>query len=110
MDFMGYVREDGAVGVRNYMAVIPSVYCANTVAERIAQQIPGAHALTHTVGCGQVGPDLEQTAQTLIRLGNHPNVGAVLAVSLGCERFKVTELVEGIRKTGKPVERIVIQE
>jgi len=110
MKFMGYRRADGTVGVRNYIAVIPSVFCANTVVERIARQVEGAVALRHPVGCGQQGLDLEFTARTLIAMGNHPNVAAVVVVGLGCERFKPTELYEGIKKSGKPVGMLVIQD
>lgn len=110
MKFMGYRRPDGRVGVRNYIAIIPSVFCANKAAELIAKQVEGAVALRHPVGCGQVGLDLEITARTLIAMGNHPNVAAVVVVGLGCERFKPTELYEGIKKTGKPVAKVVIQE
>ncbi len=92
------------------MAVIPSTYCANTVARRIAQQVQGAVALTHDVGCSQVGLDLEVTARTLKNLGSHPNAGAVLVVGLGCERLTATELADGIRPSGKPLEMITIQE
>lgn len=107
---MGYRRPDGRFGVRNHLAVIPSVFCANTVAERIASQVHGAVALTHPVGCSQVGADLEQTARTLIQMGRNPNVGAVVVVGLGCERFSPRELTQGIASTGKPVEMVVIQE
>ena len=110
MKFMGYRRANGTVGVRNYIAVIPSVFCANTVVERIARQVEGAVALRHPVGCGQQGLDLEFTARTLIAMGNHPNVAAVVVVGLGCERFKPTELYEGIKKSGKPVGMLVIQD
>ncbi|MGE5654373.1 MAG: UxaA family hydrolase [Bacillota bacterium] len=110
MKFLGFRRPDGGVGVRNHLAVIPSVFCANHVAERIAQQIQGAVAMTHGVGCSQVGEDLEQTARTLIQMGRHPNVGAVLVVGLGCERFKPKELYEAVKATGKMVEMVVIQE
>lgn len=108
--FMGYRRANGTVGVRNYIAVIPSVFCANTTASRIADQVEGAVALHHPVGCGQVGFDLELTARTLIAMGNHPNVAAVVVVGLGCERFKPEELYEGVLKSGKPVTKLVIQE
>jgi len=108
--FWGYPRPDGRVGVRNLVAVIPSVYCATGVARRIAAQVEGAVALHHEVGCSQVGLDLEITARTLKNLGKHPNVGAVLVVGLGCERLKATELAEGIAPSGKPVEMITIQE
>lgn len=110
MKFMGYRRANGTVGTRNYIAIIPSVFCANKTAENIARQVQGAVALKHPVGCGQVGFDFELTARTLIAMGNHPNVAAVVVVGLGCERFKPTELYEGIKKSGKPVGIVVIQE
>jgi altronate dehydratase large subunit len=110
MKFMGYRRPDGKVGTRNYVAIIPSVFCANKTVESIAKQVKGAIAIKHPVGCGQIGYDFELTARTLIAMGNHPNVAAVLVVGLGCERFKPTELYEGIKKSGKPVEMLVIQE
>ena len=103
MTFMGWRRPDGRVGVRNHIAVIPSVFCAAKTAERIAAQVEGAICLRHPVGCTQVGFDFEMTARTLIAMGTHPNIAAVLVVGLGCERFKPTELYEGIKKSGKPV-------
>lgn len=108
--FMGFRRQDGRVGIRNYIAVIPSVFCANYTAQIIAEQLDGAVALRHPVGCGQVGYDFELTARTLIAMGCHPNVGAVIVVGLGCERFSPDELYEGIWRTGKPAARFVIQE
>ena len=108
--FMGFRRPDGRVGVRNYLAIIPSVFCANTTVEGIAAQVPGSVPLTHPVGCAQVGLDLDLTARTLCAMGTHPNVGAVLVVSLGCERFRPEELVEAVRKSGKPVRSLCIQE
>ncbi len=110
MKFMGWRRPDGRVGVRNYIAVIPSVFCATKTAEMIANQIEGGVLLRHPVGCGQVGLDLEFTARTLIAMGRHPNVAAVVVAGLGCERFKPEELYEGIKETGKPVGMVVIQE
>ena len=110
MKFMGYQRADGRIGIRNHIAIIPSVFCANNVAENIARQVEGTVALRHPVGCSQVGFDLELTARTLIAMGNHPNVAAVVVIGLGCERFKPTELYEAVKKTGKPVEMLVIQE
>lgn len=110
MEFYGYARPDGQVGTRNYIAVIPTVFCANKAAQLIAAQVENTVALTHPVGCGQVGPDFELTARTLIAIGRHPNLAAVLVVGLGCERFTPKELYEGIAKTGKPVEKVVIQD
>lgn len=108
--FMGYKRPDGKVGVRNYIGIIPSVFCANRVAELIAKEVDGAIFLKHPVGCSQVGEDLEITCRTLIAMGNHPNIAAVLVVGLGCERFTPDEFVEGVRKSGKHAEKVVIQD
>lgn len=108
MKFMGYKRSNGQVGVRNYIGVIPSAFCANKVAELIANQVDDAICLKHPVGCSQVGEDLEITCRTLISMGNHPNFAAVLVVGLGCERFTPEEFVNGIKD--KPVQRVVIQE
>ena len=110
MKFMGYRRPDGRVGVRNCLAVIPSVFCANKTVEKIAAQIQGAVPLRHPVGCAQVGLDLELTARTLKAMACHPNVGAVLVVGLGCERFPARELYEAAVGNGKPAEVLVIQE
>lgn len=110
MKIMGYQRENGAFGVRNYVAVIPSVFCADHAAQRIADQVKSAVAMPHPVGCEQHGEDLDQTVRTLIGLGRDPNVGAVLLVGLGCEQVSVQELYDGIAPTGKPVECITIQE
>ena len=96
--------------MRNLVAVIPSTYCATGTARRIAEQVQGAVALHHDVGCSQVGLDMEITARTLKNLGRHPNVAAVLVVGLGCERLRADELADGIAPSGKPVERIVSQE
>jgi altronate dehydratase large subunit len=108
--FKGYRRPDGQVGTRNYIGVIPTVFCANKVAELIAGQVAGAVCMPHPLGCSQVGEDLEITARTLIAIGNHPNLAAVLVVGLGCERFTVTEFYDGVQASGKPVEAVVIQQ
>ena len=110
MTFYGYRRPDGQVGVRNYIGIIPSVFCAGRVAEMIARQVPNTVYLPHPVGCSQVGEDLEITARTLIAMGNHPNLAGVLVVGLGCERFTVAEFVAGLQKSKKPVEKVIIQE
>lgn len=109
MNFMGYVREDGKVGSRNYVAVIPSVVCANDVAMAIVAQTDNTRGIYHHQGCCQLPPDLEMVTESLIGLGCHPNVGAALVVSLGCEGTDVDRIVNEISKTGKPVELIEIQ-
>lgn len=108
--FLGYPRKKGLPGTRNLVAIIPSVFCANLVARRIAEQVAGTVALCHPVGCSQVGWDLELTARALKGVGRHPNFYGVVVVGLGCERFRARELAESIAAAGKPVEVVIIQE
>lgn len=110
MEFMGYRRADGQVGTRNYVGVISTVVCANEVAEDIARQVDGAVSFTHHQGCCQTPMDIRRVNEVLIGLGSNPNLAAVLLVSLGCESTAIDEVVAGIRKTGKQVEVIAIQE
>ncbi|WP_326975653.1 UxaA family hydrolase [Caproicibacter sp. BJN0012] len=107
---MGYVRPDGRVGARNHVAVIPSVICANDVAQAVVGQVQGTVGFFHHQGCCQLPPDLERVTDTLIGLGCSPNIGAVLIVSLGCEGTDHEHMMETIAKTGKPVKIIRIQE
>ena len=67
--FYGYVRPDGQVGSRNFVAVIPSVTCANDVAQAICRQVQGCVTYLHHQGCCQMPPDLERVTDTLISLG-----------------------------------------
>lgn len=106
----GYRRENGSFGIRNYLAVIPTVVCSSGVASRIAEQVPRAVSLTHHSGCGTGGDDIEKTKRTLAGLGKSPNVGAVLVVGLGCEQVDPYSLSERIKESGKEVETLVIQE
>lgn len=108
--FYGYKRPDGKYGARNYVALIPSVVCANEVAEAIERQTINTRGYYHHQGCCQLPPDLERVTRCLIGLGLHPNVGGALIVSLGCEGTDVDRIVEKIAASGKPVARINIQE
>ncbi|MEL7569850.1 MAG: UxaA family hydrolase [Eubacteriaceae bacterium] len=110
MKFKGYVRPNGKVGSRNLVAVIPSVVCANDVAQAIVRQVQGTIGYFHHQGCCQLPPDLKRVTDALISLGSSPNVGAALVVSLGCEGTDHARLVEEIAATGKPVEIIRIQQ
>lgn len=108
--FYGYVRKDGKVGTRNYVAVIPSVVCVDEVVESIVNNTAGTQGIIHHQGCCQTPPDLKRITDCLIKIGENPNVGAVLIVSLGCEGVDTDRLEKEIRATGKPVERINVQE
>jgi altronate dehydratase large subunit len=110
LQFHGYVRPDGRVGTRNYVLVVPTVICSAVVCERIAAARPAALvALPHLAGCGQLGPDMLMTHDTLGAYCQHPNVGAVLVVALGCEQVVAQELANTARRAGKPAEIVSIQ-
>ncbi|MDD3864597.1 MAG: UxaA family hydrolase, partial [Eubacteriales bacterium] len=110
MTFNGYQRPDGRVGSRNLVGVIPTVVCANDVAQAVVRQVQGCAGFYHHQGCCQLPPDLDRVTETLISLGKSPNLGAVLLVSLGCEGTDTDRLYREIQSTGKPVEIIRIQE
>ena len=103
LSFLGFVRPDGRVGVRNHVLVVPTVICSSLVAERIASSIaPIGTALPHLAGCGQLGPDLTVTHDTLAAYCRHPNVGAVIVVALGCEQVIAQRLADEAQRAGNP--------
>lgn len=106
--FWGYLRPDGRVGIRNHVAVISASDNANFVANRIAQLVLGAVALTPSFGRGEIGADLEQHIRTLSGLGKNPNVYGVIVVSL--EPVIAEKVAAPIRKSGKPVEVVTIDD
>src|SRR3982750_4915913 len=108
--FDGYRRPDGRVGVRNHLLVVPTVICSSVVAERVAAAVaPIGTALPHTAGCGQLGPDMQITHETLAAYCAHPNVGAVIVVALGCEQVVAQHLADAARKAGKVAHIVAIQ-
>ncbi|MHA1191588.1 MAG: UxaA family hydrolase [Promethearchaeota archaeon] len=109
-EFMGYERPRGKVGIRNKIAIIPSVICVNHVAEQIANKIDDAVAITHPLGCGQFGPDYSNTFRTLVGLGSNPNIYGVVVVGLGCENLKSKVLAKNIKRAKKPVEFFDVQD
>lgn len=86
--FMGYMRENGEVGIRNDVWIINTVGCVNKVAQRIAEQT-GAKYFPHPFGCSQLGDDQTVTQQILRGMVNHPNAGGVLVLGLGCENNNI---------------------
>ncbi len=93
--FLGYRRHDGKVGIRNEIWIIPTVGCVNDVAKAMVKEnqdlvsgsIDGLYTFTHPFGCSQTGHDHAQTRKLLAALTRHPNAGAVLVLSLGCENL-----------------------
>ena len=110
MEFMGYRRANGSVGTRNYVGVLSAVVCVNEVVEAIVKQVQGTVRFTHHQGCCQTPLDIGRVNRTLIGLGSNPNLHSVLIVSLGCESTDLSEVIEGIKASGKQVEHIVVQE
>ncbi|GAA4702722.1 UxaA family hydrolase [Brevibacillus fulvus] len=103
--FLGYVRENGDVGVRNEIWIINTVGCINKVAEQLAkmadrtfkrENIDGVYHFPHPYGCSQLGDDLEYTQKILAGLVNHPNAGGVLVLGLGCENNYIDLFKEAI--------------
>lgn len=110
MKLMGYKREKGTYGIRNYLLIIPASVCASETAVNIAKLVNGAIAIPHQHGCCEIGDDFETTKRTLVGFGKNPNVGAVLVVGLGCEGIQAKEIADEIAESGKPVDYIVIQD
>ncbi|MGE5142604.1 MAG: UxaA family hydrolase [Acidobacteriota bacterium] len=99
--FQGYRRDNGRIGVRNHVIVLPVDDLSNAAAEAVANNIKGALAIPHPYGRLQFGADLELHFRTLIGAGRNPNVAAVVVI--GIEEQWTKRVVEGIASTGKPV-------
>jgi altronate hydrolase len=108
MTFDGYVRDNGEVGIRNELWIIPTVGCINKTAENLAKEferelksenIDGVFAYPHPYGCSQLGDDNYNTQKILASLVRHPNAGGVLVVALGCEN----NTMESFREVLGPV-------
>src|ERR1700730_14029525 len=97
----GFRRENGQVGIRNHVVVLPVDDISNAACEGVSRVIHGVLALPHAYGRLQFGEDLELMFRTLIGTGANPNVAA--AIVIGIEPGWTERVVEGIAKTGKPV-------
>jgi (2R)-sulfolactate sulfo-lyase subunit beta len=106
-DFYGYRREDGRVGIRNHVVILPLDDLSNAACEAVANNIKGTLALPHAYGRLQFGEDLELHFRTLIGTGANPNVAA--CVVIGIEPGWTGRVVDGIARTGKPVAGFAIE-
>jgi len=106
--FSAWRRENGRVGVRNHVVILPVDDISNAACEAVANNIQGTMALPHAYGRLQFGPDLDLHFRTMIGTGSNPNVAAVIVI--GIEPGWTGRIVEGIRKTGKPVEGFWIEQ
>jgi (2R)-sulfolactate sulfo-lyase subunit beta len=107
-DFHGYRRENGRVGIRNHVVILPLDDLSNAACEAVANNIKGTLALPHHYGRLQFGEDLELHFRTLIGTGSNPNVAA--CVVIGIEPGWTQRVVDGIAHTGKPVAGFAIEE
>jgi altronate hydrolase len=101
--FRGYVRKNGEVGIRNEVWIVPTVGCVNGIAEKLVEKltqetglegIDAIHAWHHNFGCSQLSGDHENTRLVLRDICLHPNAGAVLVLSLGCENNQPDAFME----------------
>ena len=100
MSFLGYPRNKGLVGTRNYIGIISTVSCANDVTWEISNKVNGTATFIHSQGCCQTKPDIDIVTKTLTSLGKNPNLAGVLVISLGCESISpdiIIEISQGAR-------------
>src|SRR2546423_14859332 len=105
--FTGWRRENGRVGVRNHVVILPLDDLSNSACEAVANNVKGTMAIPHAYGRLQFGEDLDLFFRTLIGIGSNPNVAAVLVI--GIEGSWTGRVVDGIAKTGKPGGGVGIQ-
>lgn len=126
--FMGFRRPDGRVGTRNFVLIVPTSMCASHEAQQISlmaeflyykrekfPNVDGVVAIPHNKGCGcQDGSNMEIMLRTLSNYADHPNVGAVILIDLGCEKTNLAKVEKYLLKRelefNKPIAKIGIQE
>jgi len=111
MQFNGYKRPDGKVGIRNKILILPTCSCSSETAAQIARNIEGAISIVNQNGCAQTDEDLQITRDVLIGFAANPNVYGTVVVGNGCESIIPSVLVEQIQAvTNKPIDHVTIQE
>lgn len=115
--FKGYVRQNGEVGIRNEVWIVPTVGCVNGIAEKLAQKlreetgcknIDAVWTWHHNFGCSQLSEDHENTRKVLRDICLHPNAGAVLVLSLGCENNQPEQFMEMLGDYDKQRIRLLV--
>lgn len=115
--FKGYVRQNGEVGIRNEIWIVPTVGCVNGIAEKLAQKlreetgcknIDAVWTWHHNFGCSQLSEDHENTRKVLRDICLHPNAGAVLVLSLGCENNQPEQFMEMLGDYDKQRIRLLV--
>lgn len=117
--FMGFRRNDGRVGTRNFVLIVPTSMCASHEATQIAMMseflhykrekfpnVDGVVAIPHNKGCGcQDGSTLDVMMRTLSNYADHPNVGGVVLIDLGCEKTNLAYVEKYLTKREKPIDK-----
>ena len=115
--FKGYVRKNGDVGVRNEIWIVPTVGCVNGIAERLVKElqretggegVDSIYAWHHNYGCSQLSEDHENTRKVLRDICLHPNAGAVLVLSLGCENNQPDDFMKMLGDYDKERIRLLV--
>jgi altronate dehydratase large subunit len=109
MEFKGYRRRDGGVGIRNLVAVIASTGCINEVPSLACREIQGAVPMGHNLSCSHLGEDLKRSVRTIVNLCGNPNLYGVVLVGMGCEQMTAEDLYERARGFEKPLELFTLQ-
>ena len=111
MQFLGYRRPDGSVGVRNHVLILPACACASETCRLVASQVKGAVNVIINVGCSDVAANTELTQRILTGFALNANVYGVVIIGLGCETVGHRQLREKLEKlTDKPIVSFGIQE
>ncbi len=111
MNFYGYKRPDGRIGVRNHVLILPASVCASDTTRMVASQVKGAVTFNNQNGCAQVEGDQQLTMDILAGFAANPNIYGTVVISLGCENCQMNLVVEAIKeRTNKPMETFIIQE
>lgn len=111
MQFCGYKRPDGQVGIRNHVLILPASVCASDTAEIISKQVEGTVTFHNQNGCSQVPPDQKLTMNVMAGFAANPNIYGTVVISLGCENCQMDLVVKEIQKrTNKPLKSVIIQE
>jgi altronate hydrolase len=121
--FMGFRRPDGRVGTRNFVLIVPTSMCASHEATQISMMaefmhysrekypnVDGVVAIPHNKGCGcQDGSNLDLMMRTLSNYADHPNVGGVILIDLGCEKTNLTFVEKYLTNREKPIQKPVFK-
>ena len=111
MNFYGYKRPDGRVGVRNKVLILPASVCASDTTRIISQQVVGSVTFNNQLGCSQVASDQQLTMDVMAGYAANPNIYGTVVVSLGCENCQMDLVVKAIQeRTNKPLKQVIIQE